>query len=632
MTEPISQEFDFLSNADLPQEVREVYQLLKRYKEDKRRKWWLEQRDKCWKAAFENEIWDDEDKRAMKLKDMVPLAINDLIKGIQGAAAVVTDQKPGVNFLPKGSGDLYDAELMKRGFDVVWDQNEGSEIVYDMVEESKTGGMGSIDVKFDNAKGPMGKCIIDELDPENLYWDMDSRKRDLSDVHFMKAVQITKTEAKDEFGLTDEEINFVPGVEKEETGDKVDTKIGEDNYVYPEKPHTTVPDVYAEPKNVWKIEAWLIKKTREFRVSDPQTLEHAMVKSEAEAKELKAQYEGQGRTAIVRDVVSEKRLQRIVVGKKLVSKMENPHGIDSDGEPVIPVISLRHNRTKDGKPVSPTFFALEVCRERNKRRMQAIYVVSKEIDAPLVMPEGAEWVKDEKHGDYIKIAKLTAVAPQRITAQVTSGEMLRLEQTAKEDINDIYDKPDVMSGKIPAGQNQIAARTVLALQDMAGMMSKPFVRAVESALVRLGKVVIAIILRHWTRDQWERLIEPDEWNEWQPEGEQQTDEMGNPIQPPAEMINKKWMAALDRICPRDPSAEPAIRMIDIDVKVSAGSTMPTNRMAKQSVAMELVKAGIYDAQAALDYVDDPKKDQIVKRMQQKEQQMIQMGIQKQGGK
>jgi hypothetical protein len=189
-----------------------------------------------------------------------------------------------------------------------------------------------------------------------------------------------------------------------------------------------------------------------------------------------------------------------------------------------------------------------------------------------------------------------------------------------------------MSGKIPAGQNQIAARTVLALQDMAGMMSKPFVRAVESALVRLGKVVIAIILRHWTRDQWERLIEPDEWNEWQPEGEQQTDEMGNPIQPPAEMINMKWMAALDRICPRDPSAEPAIRMIDIDVKVSAGSTMPTNRMAKMGVAMDLVKAQIYDAQAALDYVDDPKKDQIVKRMQQKEQQMIQMGIQKGAGK
>jgi hypothetical protein len=41
--------------------------------------------------------------------------------------------------------------------------------------------------------------------------------------------------------------------------------------------------------------------------------------------------------------------------------------------------------------------------------------------------------------------------------------------------------------------------------------------------------------------------------------------------------------------------------------------------------------GIYDPQAALDYIDDPRKEQIVKRIQAREQSAMQAQMMQKGG-
>jgi hypothetical protein len=87
-------------------------------------------------------------------------------------------------------------------------------------------------------------------------------------------------------------------------------------------------------------------------------------------------------------------------------------------------------------------------------------------------------------------------------------------------------------------------------------------------------------------------------------------------------IVSKWADAIEAIRPIDATKEPGFALEGLDVRIIAGSTMPTNRMAKQSVAIEMVKGGIYDPQAALDYIDDPKKDEIVARMKAKDEQMM----------
>jgi hypothetical protein len=121
---------------------------------------------------------------------------------------------------------------------------------------------------------------------------------------------------------------------------------------------------------------------------------------------------------------------------------------------------------------------------------------------------------------------------------------------------------------------------------------------------------------------WMRLIEPDELKTWQPEKEKSEvdPQTGQPVQPQPDVIQQRWMDAVARITGED-GGEP-MSMIDMDVKIIAGSTQPTNRMAKAGVAMEMVKAQIYDPEAALEYLDDPKKDEIVERMERKRKEQL----------
>ncbi len=52
---------------------------------------------------------------------------------------------------------------------------------------------------------------------------------------------------------------------------------------------------------------------------------------------------------------------------------------------------------------------------------------------------------------------------------------------------------------------------------------------------------------------------------------------------------------------------------EFDIRIIAGSTMPSSRMAKEDRAMKLVQAGIYDPEDALTFLDDPMKNKIMER-------------------
>lgn len=195
---------------DFDPKVKEVYTLLKKYLKQPERKAWITQRHECWDAVKESKIWTDKEKSDMEAKGMVPLTVNDLYKGVQGSTAIITDQKPALQFLPVGSGDLYVAELMSRAHEQVWAQNDGGTEVFEFVQEAKIGGLGAIDCKHDPSKGIYGKCCFGHFDPEILYFDMKkTQKADLSDVHILKAHLITKTQAKETYeDLTDQDLTF----------------------------------------------------------------------------------------------------------------------------------------------------------------------------------------------------------------------------------------------------------------------------------------------------------------------------------------------------------------------------------------------------------------------------------------
>jgi len=614
-----------LDKANVAPEVAEVYIYLKIYMDQKARKDWIMRRDTAW-DAIENKILTDKDLEELKKVGQEKLTINKCNKGVQGSCAIATDQKPEIKYFPVGSSDLYVAEMMKRASDLVWAKNEGNDVLYDVCEESKVGGIGFFGARHNPSKGIFGRIEIFEEPPDDIYWDADSRKRDLSDTNLIKAKLRTKSYIKENYeGITDEDLSFESGA-KDETSTSSGVTKG-DNYA--EGPSDQTPDqqsaVYQEPENVWEIDAWMLKREREHwtvEITDTGEIETKQVTDPDEIEEAKALPKNGRKQYWPR--LMEKRYNRIIVGKKLISEKVNPNGVDNDGDPILNLISIPHQRTRSSYPMSPTNYAVPINREKIKRRLQFQFAASQNINAPIIQPANVKWSGNPgTPGTTAEVPTTAPFQPYRLqSGALDIARFIELEKLSDIDIDDQYDLPDVMKGKIPENQENMSGRLGLALQDTAGMMSKPFIRKEESALTRLGKIIMALILQNWPRQMWDRLLEDDEKA---PEGSKEESQLGDMDEEDQDEIKaivvKKYWDALEKIRPADPTKPAGIDIIDVDVRVTAGSSMPTNRMAKAAMAIEKVKVGIYDAEAALEYENDPLRDKIIPRMKKAQQNM-----------
>ena len=652
MADNIQTEFEEESQKGtvLKPEVKEVYDKLRQFSAHPARKKWLKRRHDAWRGAIENELFDEKEKQEAEDQDMTLLPINKCNKGVQTSAALATHKKPEAIFLPIGSGDLYVADLFKRAYDYNWNVNAGTLTANDVVEEAKLGGIGFFDAHWDSNKGIMGKIVIEEDDPTCLYWDPKSRKRDLSDTDIIKARLRTKKYIKDNYeGITDDDLDVKPSLDDSFTTEGV-TKG--DNYAEYEgmekgaagpekKDDDTMP-------SIWEIQALMLVTAKEDWVvtygekgeptSEPMAegWEKTGEKNRDGHQVVKSEDGGQG---LLWKRTYEKRVYRLIVGKKMIEEEDNPYGLDSDRDPVINIVPVKHQRTLTAFPMSPTMYALPINKEKIKRRAQFVLHATHNVNSPVVEPAGTKWrnrkgkeTSPGTPGATGTVPKTATYLPQRLAPGAMEAQLFgALEDRADRDIDDQYDTPPVVKGQVPEGMDP-SGRAVLALQDMAGITGSPFMTVLEGGVANIAKVITYLSLKHWPRSMWRRLIEDKEWND-----ETMVDPNSEPGEKPEEQINqmtgqpmapeipddgvtvsRRWQEALELIRPTDPEEEPGISLLDLDVKVLAGSSMPTNRIGRQVHAVELKAQGIYDAEAVLDYTDDPMKDKILPRIRKME--------------
>ncbi len=117
---------------DLHPLVLKSYEVLGNSKEDPKRIKWNRSREQAWESV-ENEMYTVDEKSEMREAGMIPLVINKIQKGVQGSTAIATDNKPDIKIFPLGGADLYVAELIKRGIDFIWEQNQGNDVSFNVV-------------------------------------------------------------------------------------------------------------------------------------------------------------------------------------------------------------------------------------------------------------------------------------------------------------------------------------------------------------------------------------------------------------------------------------------------------------------------------------------------------------------
>ena len=142
-----------------------------------------------------------------------------------------------------------------------------------------------------------------------------------------------------------------------------------DNYAEGEK--DTVPEeVRSKQKVIWEIEAWMIRTVTEKLTYfvDNQGEIQAEPMTDEQLASLPAGIKTGDKLpdgSLYWEKKTEKIEQRIIVGKKLVSKKLNPYGTDSDGEPIIHLVGLKTQKTRNAYCISPTMYALPINKERS---------------------------------------------------------------------------------------------------------------------------------------------------------------------------------------------------------------------------------------------------------------------------
>ena len=642
------------SNADPI--VKETYKFLKRYKDAPERKKWLERRKSAWKCAIENEMWEDADVEAMKKTGQTPVTYNKLNKGIQGNAALVTSNKPEIKIYPTRNNDPYVAELLKWGLDFVWAKNEGNDVVYDQVEEKNLGGLGFISARLDDNKGVFGRIVFSEDDPTIYYFDPQARDRFLRDTHIIKAQLRTREYIRENYPeLKDEDLSFgrdLMDADETDTGKLTDTVEGADNYAV--DPDKSAPD--AEPEGVqkreiWEIEAyWLKTEQEQWAIvsiegePDPQPIRLELEPGQKAEEVLRAWIAEQeeGGRKVTGDLWPRKmqnRYLRLMVGKAIipqrdpdtkedVKERKNPYGLDSDGDPVLPVIPLKAQRTLNAFPISQTWYSIDINKSLCKRHAQFLYAASKGLNAPVVRTAASRWTGPaDKPGSELEIPNdtPTGLFPRRLSpGTVDLSGLAKLIEEDKLAIDDQFDLPEVMRGQVPKNLDTMSGRLGLALQDSAQVMNNPHLRALESAIILLAKVLLSIMFMSWPRWMWERLLDRQDADLWVPEEEQgrieQLEQGSDEEKLEKQKIRERWEKAVEIITGE------GVTLVDLDIRVSAGSSLPTNRMARFAEALEMFGKGLVGRKEALEHSNYPGAKEIAERLDRREMELAQAGV------
>jgi hypothetical protein len=642
----------YTDGNDVNPRVKEIYRALHRYASSDARQEWIKQADECRQAALENKFFTAAEETEMKDMGAEPHVVNKLVTGVQGSSAIATANRPDIKVFPLRESDPYLAELAKNGLEHVWLKNYGNDVVYDTVEERNISGIGAMYARLDENKGPFGACVFEEDDASLWYWDEESKKRDRSDTHLIKAQLRSLAYIKAHYPeLKDDEIVAIQDNFERNPVAMDDTATGEDNYRREEKHHEPHKD--GKKRMVWEIEAYMLRVEREQWAvvvvgGNPFVIRFKDAKTPKDALEEIARIERDGLNGQPVDSIQHwprklnNRYLSILVGVKIipqpseepedegkeVDEVLNPLGLDSDGDPILPVVFYYGQRTSKAYYHAPTFYALGPNRSLCKRETQYTHAVSKNLSAPVVREEtGTRW-KDPKRpdrpGNELLISKSNR-EPSRLNPGLIDLSALTARIVEdKSNIDEAFGLPEVMQGKVPKGLERMSGRLGLALQDTAVTMHNPSIRSLESALEYLGKLLLAIILRAWPRSKWEALVTEDRINEFRPPEDEintEADENKGPDLIAQEKIirQQKWAAALDKITTQ------GMTIVDFNIAITAGSSLPTNRLLKEEAALEKYNSGLYDRRAALEYSGDPHAKEIAARIDKREMEMAQAG-------
>ena len=593
--------------------LKKFYQDFMKAKDSTRRKEFEEDREAA-KRAFKGQVFTDSQEKAMENSGIPPVKVTKGTTNALRLASIMSANRPEIKAVPMGGGDGYIADLIGRAYKKIWEQSTGNRINFNAILGAIKEGIDHFNVTSEKY-GMAGdvRIKISKIGAKKIYYGVDTPEDAVTEwtVRYF-AKPISKEEAKDLYNLKDDEL-YYEGAERPEDEDKDDgpTHDSAPGGRYDDSPSGS--DTTEKKKEIWEIERCQLKKYGKKLWFDTVT-QKAFPRSDTPSKDNQAkilwitQYPAEGGPERFEpiDVKEYDLLYSLVVGGKVIERdAVSPYGFDNIREPVDMIIPLINIPIGEVYPRGNMFFAIGPLQEVAKRRGQSIAMVAYQMGSPIVTKKGTVNL-DEWRANITKPREVIeadwgddpADKPYALyTALPDQSRVFALEDRANADVDDVFNLTPVLKGEAETGR--MSGRLAAMLKEFGMEGNSYLLTAAEWAYRKLGVCLVVIALREWPFRYWERLLEDEDYVK---------DDKGEKT----DQLEPGYIKALELIRNKD------VSIIDYDIGIRPGSSLPANRMARLDMALELAREpvppdAIYDAEAVLNYLDDPQAKQVLKR-------------------
>lgn len=538
--------------------------------------------------------WTESEREELKARGQADIVVNRVRAIIRHMVGQLTANKPSFRASPVTGGDRKVADLFNEIFAYIWRISNGYKRFERTVYNHIRGGLGWLLVYQDpSADWGQGEVKFTDVRPKDVYVDPSSEEPDFADAEAIIISKVISLEkAKQLYPKAAKKLSRASAQQESETSD-VEQAQKVDLW---EEAEEGVPDEIAK---VRILETYRRKIRTNWAIFDT-------ISGETDVLEKNPSGEMQEAIDSGRMIVAPIRLhyieRSITAGSDIfISKEDLPPPIEN-----YPLIPFVYEDTGNPYPIGEVEFLKGPQRFLNKAMSVTILSAQVGSTPKVLLFEGM--VDNEKEfqdayaapGAVLTLHDTGAGPPIIVQPIPLNNAFFSIAQEMKHDM-------EYQSGAFAMAQGDPSEapqtyKATLALQEYGANKIKLTLRSIESSLTRLGQSVMQFVQAYYKQPKVLRLVtDPTEQEQKIAINQMQYDGQGQEIA----RINDVTVGRYD-------------------IAITAGSTMPTNRMAQLGLHMDLVEKMGVPVKYALEYMDVPKAEKIIADMDVQKQQQQQL--------